>query len=208
MSVSRHPARRRVRARVAAVIVAVLASTAVATPAFAHDELLESSPAADEQLASAPEQIELRFSAQIMDLGSAVIVAGADDQDWVAGDPVVDGDRVTVPLTPDMADGAYEVRWRVVSSDGHPISGLIPFTVGDVAPAASAGATDTTDGATDEITTSEQDNPAADSGIPRAVWIGTIGAAVALAVFALVLFILRSRARRERGGSDDEPHQS
>uniref|UniRef100_UPI003B39FD74 copper resistance protein CopC n=1 Tax=Pseudactinotalea sp. TaxID=1926260 RepID=UPI003B39FD74 len=28
-------------------------------------------------------------------------------------------------------DGHYDIRWRVVSSDGHPISGVIPFSVGD-----------------------------------------------------------------------------
>ncbi len=208
MSASRNQGRAGVRTRVAAVIVAVLASTAIAAPAFAHDELLDSSPTSGEQFASAPDQIELRFSAQIMDIGAAVIVAGTDDQNWAAGDPVIDGDSVTVPLTPGMPEGAYEVRWRVVSSDGHPISGLIPFTVGEAAPTATAGATDPTDDTTDGTTTVTQGNPAAESGIPRAVWIGAIGAAVALAVFALVLFLVRGRARRGSVGSDDEPHHS
>lgn len=30
-----------------------------------------------------------------------------------------------------MPDAGYEVQWRVVSGDGHPISSTIPFAVGD-----------------------------------------------------------------------------
>lgn len=191
------------RARAAATVVAVLALTAVAAPAWAHDELVSSSPQQNEQLEAAPAQVELTFSSDIMQIGAAVIVADGDEQDWVAGDAQIDLDTVTVSLAEGMPEGAYEIRWRVVSADGHPISGLIPFTIGDAAPDAAVTASPQNTASTDDSTTTGQDD-----GIPRVVLIGAIGAAVALAVFALVLFFLRGRARRDRTGSHDEPTES
>jgi copper transport protein len=37
-----------------------------------------------------------------------------------------------VPLEPDLAEGTYVGTWRVVSADGHPISGSVLFAVGTV----------------------------------------------------------------------------
>lgn len=197
----------RFRVRAAATLVAALALVSIASPAAAHDELIASSPASGEALQSAPAQVDMTFSAQLMEIGAAVIVADGSDADWVGGDPVIEGDTVTVPLLDTMPDGAYEIRWRVVSSDGHPISGVIPFTVGDVS--AIDGGDGGTDGAADtETTTTAESGSAQDGGIPRAVWIGAIGAAAALGLFVLILFLLRGRGTRARGGSDDEPRES
>jgi hypothetical protein len=38
-----------------------------------------------------------------------------------------------------MPEGSYQVRWRVVSSDGHPISGSFEFAVGQKTPGATFG---------------------------------------------------------------------
>lgn len=103
--------------------------------AQAHDELLESSPSVDEHLDTTPTQVMLRFSDEILNVGPKVIVADDAGATWTAGEPVLEGATVLVPLVADVPDGRYEVRWRVVSSDGHPITGLIPFTVGDPGPA-------------------------------------------------------------------------
>ncbi|GAA1699301.1 hypothetical protein GCM10009808_16130 [Microbacterium sediminicola] len=190
----------RFRTRAAAVVVAVLAMVAVATPAFAHDELVASSPASGEVLDVAPEQIELTFSADIMELGAAVIVADADENDWVGADPAIDLQTLTVPLVEGMPDGSYEVRWRVVSADGHPISGVIPFTVGEATAATDAA---TTDGHTEEDTTTTDDESSA------AVMIIVIGGVIALAAIALVLFfLLRGRAQRTRTDADDASDES
>ena len=121
--------RARAGAFAASVAVATVALSLVAAPAWAHDELVASSPQQNEQLTVAPTAVELIFSGEIMQMGAAVIVADAQENDWVAGDIQIDFDTLTVTLDEGMPNGAYEVRWRVVSSDGHPISGLIPFTV-------------------------------------------------------------------------------
>ena len=41
-------------------------------------------------------------------------------------DPTVDGHTVTWPMPADLPEGAYVVTWRVVSADGHPVSGASP----------------------------------------------------------------------------------
>jgi methionine-rich copper-binding protein CopC len=101
-----------------------------ASPAAAHDELVASTPSIGEQLASAPSEVSLTFSADVLTIGAAVIIADGAGRDWVADEPVVTDGVVTVGLQSGMPDAGYEIRWRVVSEDGHPISGLVPFTVG------------------------------------------------------------------------------
>ena len=49
-------------------------------------------------------------------------------------DPTVDGRTVIWPMPADLSDGPYVVTWRVVSSDGHPVSGASSFGVGTAAP--------------------------------------------------------------------------
>ncbi|WP_052460760.1 copper resistance CopC family protein [Microbacterium gorillae] len=122
----------RFRILLAATVVAAVAVFAVPTAAQAHDELTSSSPAPDTHLKTPPEQVELDFSADLLPTGLAVLVVDSAQTDHASGEPELNGNVVTVPVS-DMADGSYEIRWRVVSSDGHPISGIVPFTVGETA---------------------------------------------------------------------------
>ena len=45
------------------------------------------------------------------------------------GEPTVDATVVTAEILGDMPSADYEARWRVVSSDGHPIDGVVAFTL-------------------------------------------------------------------------------
>jgi len=128
------PAPLAARTRVAAVLATAATLLALPlVPAQAHDTLVSSAPAAQERLATSPQQVTLTFSADVIEVGSAVLVtdaeSGAAGPDHAVG-LTVDGRDVVVPLDA-LADGHYDVRWRVVSSDGHPISGVVPFSVGD-----------------------------------------------------------------------------
>ncbi|MBA8815269.1 methionine-rich copper-binding protein CopC [Microbacterium halimionae] len=191
---------RKIRTLAAGMLVGAVVILATAVPASAHDELLESSPAYHAQLDAAPTEITLTFSADVLEMGAVVIVADENDTDWVASEPEISGESVIVGLQADMPDAGYEVRWRVVSSDGHPISGVIPFTIGDAAPLvrASASPSETpTPAATTNIQVTSEDD-----GAFRPIVIGVIGAAAAVAIFAVILFF---RRRARAGGTDDEP---
>lgn len=197
--------RSRFRSRVLlAAAVSALAAALVAAPAFAHDALVASDPAADDHLDTAPTEVVLTYSAAVIEGSASIAVVDAEGTDWVAGDPAITETEVTVPLDASMPDGAYEVRWRVASSDGHPIEGLIPFTVGDVAHATETPSDPTTD-ATDhdhdhETPTAVVATPPSDDddgGALRTVLIGVGGALAAVAVLVVVLLVRRRGAANE-----------
>lgn len=180
----------RLRSLAGGIAVAAVVVLTTVAPASAHDELLSSSPAAGENLPAPPDEIALTYSADVLDMGAEVVVADGDGTDWVAGDPVVAFGVVTVPLRGGMPDAGYEVRWRVVSSDGHPISGLIPFTVGDATPIERSAPTPTA------TTVDVVAAPAETGGIPRPLLVGALGAGAA--VVALLVILLVRRAARGR----------
>lgn len=115
-----------------AVAVAALAVAAVglpAVPAAAHSELLTSLPAAGESLATPPQTVMLTFNQQVAPRFAVVAVTTADGVEWTAGEPVVAGTTLSQSLRPGAAGGDYTVSYRVVSADGHPISGNLAFRV-------------------------------------------------------------------------------
>lgn len=114
-------------------LLAVLTACALAglnpAPAGAHDQLLSSSPAEGEQLPRAPEAAELTFSGQISPVGAELALSDASGQRIELPEaPRVEGTTATQPL-PRLAAGEFTLDWRVVSEDGHPVSGTITFSV-------------------------------------------------------------------------------
>lgn len=212
----------RSRPLVAGLAVAVVALCATAVPASAHDKLISSDPASDQRLAEAPAEVSLTFSADVLDMGAAVVVSDAAGTEWVSAVPTVDGPVVTAVLDSGMPDAGYEIRWRVVSSDGHPITGVVPFTVGDGEPLAD-GAGGVEPGAaepgvaepgeasvpgTDARSSTQTQIAQEDEGPLRVVLVGASGAAVAVALLVLVQFL---RRRSDAGGAEepgDEPASS
>lgn len=196
----------------AGVTLAVVATLATAIPASAHDQLISSTPAEGEQLASAPENVSMRFSGELIVLdssmsGAVVMVVDESGRDWTTGELEVETDTVTAQLSPGMPVAGYQVRWQVVSADGHPIAGVIAFTIGDAEPMVTGGADVST---TDEDTSVPEDQIAGESSGPlRVLLIGASGAAIAGAVFALYRFLRRPQATAappESGESAAENH--
>lgn len=185
-------------AGLAVAAVAVLATT---LPASAHDQLVSSTPDDGERLAASPSSVSMTFSGELLVLdsdltGAVVLVVDESGTDWVAGAVTVSGNTVTAEVDPPLPEAGYQVRWQVVSEDGHPISGVISFTVGDAAPMATASAA----GTADDETTAATSAPAADQvadesgGAARVLLVGLGGAAIAVLVFALLRFLRRPRA--------------
>ncbi|AUG30076.1 MULTISPECIES: copper resistance CopC family protein [Microbacterium] len=169
-------------------LLAGLLSLAVATPAWAHDELIGSSPAAGAQVDAMPDELTMTFSGVLLDEPGAteVVVTDAAGSSLTDGDPRLDGTRLTQPLS-GTASGAVTVIWRVVSSDGHPVSGQYSFTVG------TAGAGSETAPSIPAASPSTAVSAEADGGVPVLVWI-VLGIAVAAALGALVAVLLRRSA--------------
>ncbi|MEX3611463.1 copper resistance CopC family protein [Rothia sp. LK2588] len=118
-----------------ASIAAATAGLAVLglNPALAHDELVSTNPAQNEQLTEAPQKITMKFSGDITNVAGAnqVQVKDSSGKDVTRGEAKIDGTTVTQPITGNGSqDETYTVTWRVVSSDGHPIQGDFPVVVG------------------------------------------------------------------------------
>ncbi|MFI9555724.1 copper resistance CopC family protein [Nonomuraea endophytica] len=96
------------------------------TAALAHDALKSSSPGKNAKVKSL-EEIELEFTSRVR--MPVVVLRDSGDKLIPLSKPVADGKTVTTEVPEALAAGRYVIGWRVVSSDGHPIQGEIPFTV-------------------------------------------------------------------------------
>ncbi|CAG7598272.1 copper resistance protein CopC [Leucobacter soli] len=125
------PTRPRTVARtLAAGLIAAGAALALtlgaSSPALAHDEITGYRVDIDEATGNA-DRLTLSFSNDIMDVGSEILITDADEQEVADGAPEVDGRDVVQRFAADIGEGMYRIAWRVVSSDGHPIQGLLVF---------------------------------------------------------------------------------
>jgi len=106
--------------------LAALVLLGTAGPALAHDALKSSDPAKGATVESV-DKVRLEFTSTVRI--PVVIVRGPGGTAYQSGDPQADGKVVTQELKGTLSDGKYTIAYRVVSSDGHPIEGEIPFTV-------------------------------------------------------------------------------
>jgi len=105
----------------AGIAVAGFLLLALAPSARAHSLLLESAPAAEAQLAAPPAEISLRFNNRIEKKLSTIRLV--DERGGVR--PVT----MLTASVPFLDPGAWRVEWRVLSTDGHVVSGRFSFRV-------------------------------------------------------------------------------
>lgn len=109
--------------------LSALLGMGVASPVLAHAELESSSPADGASAKLAPKVVKLVFGEELLAGGSAVTATDeASHQRLELAEPQLDGDTVSVPWPAGAPGGSYKVAFRVVSSDGHPITGSIRFS--------------------------------------------------------------------------------
>jgi len=117
-----------------AVRKAVLASAimiAAATSAFAHAELVKSSPAPDSAVTS-PSEIDLTFSEAVNPKFSGAKLSDSMKMDLETGPATLakGGDTtLVIPVAKPLAAGEYVVTWHNLSKDGHKSKGSFKFIV-------------------------------------------------------------------------------
>lgn len=122
------------RARWSAVVAIVLLILGGrASVASAHADLLESTPAANSILATAPTEIVLTFTERVTPAVGAVRLLDSDGTALDVGDvnQTGGGDTLAVAIPSTLDNGTYVVAWRAVSVDSHLISGAFLFSVGE-----------------------------------------------------------------------------
>jgi methionine-rich copper-binding protein CopC len=200
------PARRAERALLLVVATAALVLGG-GSAALAHDEVSATAPAARASVPTPPAEVVLTMSSPPQGLGTEVQVTGPDGAVVSEGPAEVLDDTVTQPLADGLPAGAYTVDYRVTSGDGHPISGSFGFTVAQGAPSSSAAPSSAAPSssaaapAPEESSAAPESSPAvgeASASRPAesssSTWLLVAGAAVVLAVAALVAWRLRRRA--------------
>jgi methionine-rich copper-binding protein CopC len=105
-----------------------------AAPAAAHASLVRTSPADQSSLATAPKTVKLTFDENIR-MPSVILVKDSAGTSVAAGKTSVVDNIVSIPVQTGPS-GDYTVAYRVVSADGHPVSGRLSFTVGSGTPGA------------------------------------------------------------------------
>ena len=194
----------------AAALASVVAVVVTSAPASAHEDLVSSTPAEGQSLSVAPTEVVLTFTDQLKDFGpdsNEVIVADATDTDWAAGPPVLGEATATVPLKTGMPTGDYQIRWRVVSSDGHPISGSISFRIDlpasePAAPVESVQPSEPSPTPEDTVVSL----PMQQSGATEAAdltWLAVVAVFAGIGAIAAIAIVLAKRRGTADGASDD-----
>jgi copper resistance protein C len=122
----------------AATVAACLALLLGASPAFAHTRLESSDPADKSSVDTAPESVSLTFNEDISAEFASMSVVGPDGTNYATGQVSAVGGQVSTAVSPLGPAGAYEIGYRVVSDDGHPVQGKVTFTLTTPGPGAAA----------------------------------------------------------------------
>ena len=119
------------------IVGAAIASTALALAfvpgiASAHAILESSSPAPSALLASSPKEIRLDFDEQVEATLGNIRLYDSEQREISIEKTVRSSTDASVVSAgvPTLKNGVYVVVWRVVSADGHPVSGAFPFEIG------------------------------------------------------------------------------
>lgn len=168
--------------------------------AAAHTAMTASDPAEGSTLLAAPVSITLTFNEEINPTFASAVLNDAGGRNWLTNSPQVQGSQLRVTLGPDLLpNGEYTVGYRVLSADGHPVSGSFSFTLNtpgsqQSTPAAAPGS---------DIPTAATAQPApapADEDTSTSTAI-LVAAAVGIAAGG-VIAAWQTRKRRRAAGSD------
>lgn len=119
-------------------VLVLLAAAALVLPAaaLAHATMREAVPGVESEVDSSPTVVTLRFDQQVTAFPDSIVVLATDGK--VVSGPAAsragDARYLEAPLPRALPKGAYTVRWRALSSDGHIGSGVFTFGVGVAAP--------------------------------------------------------------------------
>lgn len=168
----------------------LLGLTLAASPASAHAGLTSSNPEEGATLKELPSEIVLEFTEEI-GTPAFVAVTDPDNRRLDDGDPVLDGATVRQRIDPATHAGLHTIAYRVVSADGHPVTGHVRVTVefaDDAGPAGSTGADSdpSADAASDEAS-DETESDTEGTSNARFVAGAVVGVLVALLLGVLAL---------------------
>ena len=116
----------------ASILALVTSVTLTALPATSHEQLVNQEPKSGQVLEAGIAEVRLSFSDDLISLdnsaGSEIVILDSNQNPVNNGCAVIDA-RTAIARADIDTPGTYQVGWRVVSGDGHPISGSFSFVV-------------------------------------------------------------------------------
>jgi len=159
-----------------------------AAPASAHSKVVSTSPADGSVLDAPPAQVSFTFDEALLPGTDTISINDEQGNVIASGAATVDGDTISMAWPADATAGVFQVAYRVVSGDGHPVSGAIAVTVTGTAVAASPSADSAADSVTAPVNSVEP---------PRGI-AGSLVVIIAIGVLVLVVVAAITLMRRRR----------
>jgi methionine-rich copper-binding protein CopC len=175
-----------------------LSVAAATTAAQAHAQLISTTPVDGAVLPTAPDSVTFAFDADLLPGANTVSINDEKATSVFSARVQPEGASVTVPWPSMLPPGTYQVAYRVVSADGHPVLGAITITVGGARPASSSPAASPSDGGgatTGAALPAEVASVEGNSALP---WAIAVVAVAAVAVLAGLVALVWRRGRLEQ----------
>ena len=156
-----------------ALIACLIAGAAVlvtAAPAAAHNALISSDPKDKTSLDAGPSSVTLTFDQDVQGgqgINTISVVDANGGHYEVAGDPTIKDNAVSTKVDALGKAGQYKIGYRILSADGHPVSGELTFTL-------------TKDGTGTPRQVAANDTPDSGSSDGLPIWVWIVGAVVLL----------------------------
>ncbi|WP_018320181.1 CopD family protein [Bradyrhizobium sp. WSM2793] len=155
--------------RLFAALATLLLVAGFASGASAHAALLSVEPASGSMLAAAPKAVELRFNEAVTP-GAIRLIDGAGRARDDARVSAL-GETISVVMPADLPEGTAVVSYRVISQDGHPVTGSVIFSIG--------------------MPTATKPAAAEDSWLNALIWLARVGLYVGLFIGVGGVFFAR-----------------
>jgi len=101
---------------------------------YAHAYLQQSTPSANETVLGSPSKITLQFNESIQPAFHSIQVTNSAGERVDLDDShIADNQPKTLEgsVQANLPDGLYIIGWKIISGDGHPLEGNIPFQIGN-----------------------------------------------------------------------------
>jgi methionine-rich copper-binding protein CopC len=165
-----------------------------AVPASAHADLVNTDPVDGSVLESAPESITLSFNSKVLESMAELAVSNSSGE--LVGGIVTESVQTTVTaLWPaDLPGDTYQVAYRIVSEDGHPITGSFSFSYPDSVSESEVAEPQVSTMETPEVETPAVETPSAESDSDSGSMLVWVLGFLAVALVVAGYFIWRKRS--------------
>lgn len=177
---------------IAAITVALAGGTvAITSEAAAHTSLVVSDPPDGAILSGPPDSVTFTFDEPLLPGTSTLVINQVDGSVAAAAQVEPSGATVAIDWPAELGPGSYQVAYRVVSADGHPVSGAIWIEVAEPAAAGMASIA-----STEPSKSPPASAPAAVGTAESAAWAPELVAAIAVSLLALGIALVVLLRRR------------